>query len=106
VDSLKSHYRLLLGLDKSWDVTSVDLHVGSKSVTSALEYRGRGGVSGVHGGMWSERSCSGAVMAASRHDTVRDDSESSNSASELFEVWREDDYGFLGREAFSIHVDV
>jgi len=44
VDSLKSHYRLLLGLDKSWDVTSVDLNAGSKSVTIALEYRGRGGV--------------------------------------------------------------
>lgn len=44
METLKSHYRLLLGLDKFWDVTSVDLNVGSKSVTLALEYRGRGGV--------------------------------------------------------------
>jgi transposase len=44
METLKSHYRLLLGLDKSWDVTSVDLNVGSKSVTIALEYRGRGDV--------------------------------------------------------------
>ena len=44
METLKSHYRLLLGLDKTWDVTSVDLNVVSKSVTIALEYRGRGGV--------------------------------------------------------------
>jgi len=44
MDSLKAHYRLLLGLDKTWDVTSVDLNVGSKSVTISLEYRGQGGV--------------------------------------------------------------
>lgn len=44
MDSLKSHYRLLLGLDKTWEVTSVDLNVASKSVTIGLEYRGRGGV--------------------------------------------------------------
>ncbi len=43
MDSLKSHYRLLLGLDKTWDVTSVELNVAAKSVTIALEYRGRGG---------------------------------------------------------------
>lgn len=44
MDSLKSHYRLLLGLDKTWEVTSVDLNVAARSVTIALEYRGRGGV--------------------------------------------------------------
>jgi hypothetical protein len=44
VDSLKAHYRLLLGLHNSGDVTSVDLNVGSKSVMIALEHRGRGGV--------------------------------------------------------------
>lgn len=36
--NLKAHYRLLLGLDQLCDVTSVDLDVGSKSVTIALEY--------------------------------------------------------------------
>ena len=44
MDSLKSHYRLLLGLDKTWDVRSVDLNVGSRSVAIGLEDRGRGGV--------------------------------------------------------------
>ncbi len=43
MDSLKSHYRLLLGLDKTREVTSVELNVAAKSVTIALEYRGRGG---------------------------------------------------------------
>ncbi len=43
MDSLKAHYRLLLGLDKTWEVTSVELNVAAKSVTIALEYRGRGG---------------------------------------------------------------
>ena len=43
MDSLKSHYRLLLGLDKTWEVTSVELNMAAKSVTIALEYRGRGG---------------------------------------------------------------
>lgn len=44
METLKSHYRLLLGLDNAWDVTNVDLNVGSKSVTIAVEYRGRGGL--------------------------------------------------------------
>lgn len=44
MDSLKSHYRLLLGLDKHWDVANVALDVASKSVTISLEYRGSGGV--------------------------------------------------------------
>jgi transposase len=44
METLKSHYRLLLGLDKTWDVTSVELNVEAKSVTISLEYRGRGGI--------------------------------------------------------------
>jgi hypothetical protein len=44
MDSLKSHDRLLLGLDKNWDVANVALDVASKSVTISLEYRGSGGV--------------------------------------------------------------
>lgn len=44
METLKSHYRLLLGLNKTWDVVSVELNVAAKSGTFALEYRGRGGV--------------------------------------------------------------
>ena len=44
MDSLKAYYRLLLGLDKTWEVTNAELNVAAKSVTIALEYRGRGGV--------------------------------------------------------------
>ena len=45
-------------------------------------------------------------MAASRYDAVRDDSESSTSSSELFEVWRENDVRSLGRKTLAIHSDV
>jgi transposase len=44
MDSLKSHDRLLLGLDKTRDVMNAALDVTSKSVTISLEYRGSGGV--------------------------------------------------------------
>lgn len=44
METLKSHYWLLLGLYKTWDVTSVDLNTEAKSVTIDLEYRGRGGI--------------------------------------------------------------
>jgi hypothetical protein len=44
METFRSHYRLLLGLDKTWDVTSVELNVAAKSVTIALEHRGHGGV--------------------------------------------------------------
>ena len=40
MDSLKSHYRQLLGLDKSWIVTSVDLDLSGKRVTIRLEHVG------------------------------------------------------------------
>jgi hypothetical protein len=39
MDSLKSHYRLPLGLDKNWDVANVALDVTSKYVTISMEYR-------------------------------------------------------------------
>jgi transposase len=38
VDTLKSHYGRLLGLDASWSVTSVDLKLADKQVVIALEY--------------------------------------------------------------------
>ena len=38
--SLKSHYRLLLGLDESWSVSSVDLSVESNRVSISLEHLG------------------------------------------------------------------
>lgn len=44
MDTLKTHYRLLLGLDDSWEVQGVELNVRSKSVTIALEYKRRGGI--------------------------------------------------------------
>jgi transposase len=40
---VKSHYRVLLGLNELWDVSGVTLDVSAKSVTISLEYRGRGG---------------------------------------------------------------
>ena len=39
-NSLKAHYRLLLGLDKSWQVTDVSLDVAAKRVTLSLEHLG------------------------------------------------------------------
>jgi transposase len=45
METVKSHYRVLLGLNELWDVSGVALDVSAKSVTISLEYRrGRGGV--------------------------------------------------------------
>ena len=38
--TLRDHYSLLLGLDKAWRVTDVDLHTDAKRVDIALEHRG------------------------------------------------------------------
>ncbi len=40
MDSLKSHYRQLLGLDDSWIVTSVNLDLVGKRVVIRLEHVG------------------------------------------------------------------
>lgn len=44
MESLKSQYSQLLGLDKHRGVASVELSVSAKCVTISLEYHGRGGV--------------------------------------------------------------
>jgi len=44
METLKSHYSQLLGLDKRWEVVSIELSVSAKSLTISLEYRGQGGV--------------------------------------------------------------
>jgi transposase len=44
MDRLKAHYRLLLGLDTSWNVTDVALEVDEKRVTINLEFIGSGAV--------------------------------------------------------------
>ena len=40
MDTLKSHYRLWLGLDELWMVTDVALETAEKRVTIALEFVG------------------------------------------------------------------
>lgn len=44
METVKSHYSQLLGLDSSWAVAEVNLDLTGKSVTIFLEYRGSGGV--------------------------------------------------------------
>ena len=44
METLKSHYAQLLGLDSLWSVVKVQLELTGKSVTIQLEYRGNGGV--------------------------------------------------------------
>ena len=44
METVKSYYAQLLGLDSSWAVSEVNLDLTGKSVTIFLEYRGSGGV--------------------------------------------------------------
>ena len=103
---LRSHYGLMLGLQRPWRVETVKLDVVGKRLELGLEWEREGACQdfpGMRSGLPPARSCAREAVAASGCDGLRDDAPGEGATDQMPGAWGQECGDTVGITARSVH---